>query len=74
MVQWVKDLASSLQQLGSLLWHGFNSWPTNFHLPWMWLSKNSVMGVPVVAQDTVSHGDEASIPGLAPWVRDPAFP
>ena len=24
--QWVKDLALSLQQLGLLLWHGFESW------------------------------------------------
>ena len=27
MAQWVKDLALSLQQLRSLLWHGFDSWP-----------------------------------------------
>ena len=25
MAQWVEDLALSLQQLGSLLWHGFDS-------------------------------------------------
>ena len=29
----VKDLALSLQQLGWLLWCGFNPWPGNFHLP-----------------------------------------
>ena len=28
MVQWVKDLALSLQ------WRGFNPWPKNFHMPW----------------------------------------
>ena len=27
MVQQVQDLASSQQQLGLLLWHGFNPWP-----------------------------------------------
>ena len=27
MAQQVKDLALSLQQLGSVLWHGFNPWP-----------------------------------------------
>ena len=32
---WVKDLALSLQQAGSLLWHGFNPWPRNFHMPQM---------------------------------------
>ena len=24
----------SLQWLGSLLWHGFDSWPRNFYMPW----------------------------------------
>ena len=34
VVQWVEDPALSLQQLGSLLWLGFNSWPRgNFHMP-----------------------------------------
>ena len=33
MVQWVKNLVLSLQQLGSLLWHGFHPWPRNFHIP-----------------------------------------
>ena len=28
--QWVKDLALSLQRLGSLLWCGFEPWPGNF--------------------------------------------
>ena len=27
VAQWVKDLALSLQQFGSLLWHGFGPWP-----------------------------------------------
>ena len=33
MAQWVKDLALSLQQLGSLLWHMLDLWPRNFHMP-----------------------------------------
>ena len=32
MAQWVKELAL-LQQLGSLLWRGFDPWPGNFHVP-----------------------------------------
>ena len=28
----VKDLALSL------LWLGFNPWPKNFHMPWLWLN------------------------------------
>ena len=31
--QWVKDLALSVLWLGSLLWHGFDSWTGNFHMP-----------------------------------------
>ena len=31
MAQWVKD---QLLSLGSMLWHGFNPWPGNFHMPW----------------------------------------
>ena len=33
LAQWVKDPMLSLQQLGSLLWHGFSLWPGNFHMP-----------------------------------------
>ena len=34
MSQWVKDLALSLQWLGSRLWlHDFDLWPQNFHMP-----------------------------------------
>ena len=33
MVQWVKDLALSLQRLGLLLLPGFDSWSRNFHKP-----------------------------------------
>ena len=41
MAQQVKDLALSLQQLRSLICPGFDPWPRNFHLPWVWpKSKN----------------------------------
>ena len=33
MAQWVKDPALSLQQLRQLLWHRFDPWPRNFHMP-----------------------------------------
>ena len=32
MVQWVKDLAVSLQQPGSLMQYEFHPWPRNFHM------------------------------------------
>ena len=32
VAQEVKDLALSLQWLGSALWLGFNPWPQNFHM------------------------------------------
>ena len=33
MAWWVKDLAVSLQQLGSLLWYRFDPWLGNFYMP-----------------------------------------
>ena len=33
MTQQVKDPVLSLQQLRSLLWHGFDPWPGNVHMP-----------------------------------------
>ena len=39
MVQWVKDLALSLQQLRLLLWVGFDLCPGNFHMPPVELKK-----------------------------------
>ena len=35
VVQWVKDLELSLQQLGLPLWHEFYPWPRKFHMLWM---------------------------------------
>ena len=32
-MQHVKDLVLSLQWLWSLLWHRFDPWPRNFHMP-----------------------------------------
>ena len=32
MAHQMKDPKLSLQWLGSLPWHGFNSWPRNFHM------------------------------------------
>ena len=32
VAQWLKDLALSLQQLVSLLWHRFDPWPRKFHM------------------------------------------
>ena len=33
VAQQIKDLALSLQRLGSLLWHRVDPWPRNFHMP-----------------------------------------
>ena len=33
MAQWVKDPVLSRPQLRSLLWHRFDPWPGNFHMP-----------------------------------------
>ena len=34
--QLIGDPVSSLQWLGSLLWHGFDPWPRSFHMPQAW--------------------------------------
>ena len=39
VVQWVKDLVLSVQQLWSLLGSGFDPWPGNFHIPWVMKEK-----------------------------------
>ena len=44
-MQWVKDLVWSLQQAESLLWHGFDSWPGNFHMPQAWSKKEKVLKI-----------------------------
>ena len=48
MVQQVRDPALSLQQLGLLLWRGFDPWPGNFHMPWVWQKKESIFSGPVI--------------------------
>ena len=40
VAQWVKDPMLSLQQLGLLLWHGFDPWPKNFHMARVQPKKN----------------------------------
>ena len=34
-------LAQGVKDRMSLLWHRFNPWPGNFHMPWVWL-KNKI--------------------------------
>lgn len=43
VAQWVKDLALSLQQLGSLLRDEFSPWPRNFCMPWAQPKKKSMI-------------------------------
>ena len=45
MTQWVKDPALSLQVLRSLLYHGFDPWPGNFHMPQAQPKKGEKMSV-----------------------------
>ena len=39
VVQQVKDPVLSLLWLVSPLWHGFDPWPRNFHILWVWPKK-----------------------------------
>ena len=36
VAQWVKDPVLSLQCLRLLLWCGFDPWPGNSHVLWLW--------------------------------------
>ena len=66
MAQWVRDLVLSL------LWHGFDPWPGNFLILWVW-PKKVCIGVPIVAQwlmnPTRNHEVVGSIPGLTSGLR-----
>ena len=39
MEQWIKDVASSLLWLGSLLWCRFDPWPEKFYMLQAWPKK-----------------------------------
>ena len=60
MAQWVKDPALSLQQLGLLLWHGFDPWPGNFRMPQVRPKKKSPK-LEIHSGTKVSHKDINSI-------------
>ena len=50
-MQQVKDLAFSQQQFGSLLWHGFDPWSGNFHMPWVQAKKKKKGKIKVMHKD-----------------------
>ena len=40
LFQWCSLVAQQVEDLAlSLLWHGFDPWPQNFHIPWLWQKK-----------------------------------
>ena len=39
VAQGIKDLVLSLRWLGLLLWHGFDPWPGNICMWWVWPEK-----------------------------------
>ena len=50
--QWVKDLVLPYLWVGrSQLWLRFNSWPRNFHMPWVWSWKKKS----VVLSELLTH-------------------
>ena len=41
VAQWVKDLALLQLWRRLQLWLGFDSWPGNFYMPWVWPKKKN---------------------------------
>ena len=54
MVQWVKDLALSLQWPGWLLWCRGDPWPGNFHTLWVWPKKKKKKKKPTAPKQLLS--------------------
>ena len=61
VAQWVKDPALSLLCPALLLlWHGFDLWPRNFHMPQAWPKKKKKNSyVEVLIPSVVACGDGA---------------
>ena len=57
VVQWVKDTALSLQYHGLLLWHRFNPWPRNFHMPKKPQNSNKLHAATLALQEPPLLGD-----------------
>ena len=61
---WVEDLVLSLLQLGSLVWFGFNPWPKNFYMPWVWPKNNFLK---VITKDVEGqHWEAAAVSSQEP--------
>ena len=58
VVQWVKVLAWSLQQLGLLPWLVFHPWPANCHVPWVWPKKEKKDIIRIIRRNPVAPSPE----------------
>lgn len=64
VAQWVKDLALSLEQPGSLCGVGSIPGPGNFHMPQMWPKKNLInKGLPSNAEGRMGQ-DKTCFPSI----------
>ena len=65
MAQWVKDLALSLLQLGSLLWHGFDRWAGNIYMWQMQPNKQTTKTPPTEGKTNPIFLEKAILKGTS---------